>query len=417
MADIYIYLDICFLSILSFAWVVLFFLRKLNTKNAVSFSLLVFCNMMVVLSNLLGLIYKGQMGEMANVILKISNFSEFLFTAANFAAFSNYCLKVLKINQQYIFVYLVIPCVILLIINVFTGWVYYIDENNVYYRGLFFNYYSVYFAFLFIALLVIIIINRKNLTKGELLSFICYIVIPSICILIQAFYYGLYLSQFASASLLLIVIIFSLKKDAALYIQREKEIQEISDRIVISQVQPHFLYNCISAIMAIDGTPKKTKDALAKFAKYLRFNLNSLSSNEPILFTKEMEHVENYVDLENLRMDGKIKMIYSLDYTSFSIPPLSIQMLVENAIKHGFGKKGNHGTVKISSRFENNQIVITVEDDGCGFATDFHKLDGHYGLKNLQNRITMMNGSLDIKSKVNEGTKVTVFLPKKGINL
>jgi two-component system LytT family sensor kinase len=310
-----------------------------------------------------------------------------------------------------------LPCFLLLFINLGTGWLYYLDENNVYHRGFLYDYYSIYFSGLLVILLIILIINRKKLSKRELISSIGYIVIPSICLIIQMFYYGVYLSQFASALLLLVVVFLGLQKEITNYLQREKEVQEVSDRIVISQIQPHFLYNCISAIMAIDGNPKPTKEALGKFAKFLRFNLDSLSSSEPIPFDKEIEHVKNYVDLENLRMDNKLKVSYDLSYTSFSLPSLTIEMLVENSIKHGFSKKGNKGNIKISSYLKDEVIHIDVEDDGSGF--DVKKAseeEGHYGLKNLTRRVELVGGSLLISSVPNKGTKVSIlFLRRKGV--
>ena len=211
----------------------------------------------------------------------------------------------------------------------------------------------------------------------------------------------------------MVVVISGVQYNAKLYIERTKEIQKANDRIVLSQMQPHFIFNCLSAIMALDGMPKKGKDALGKFSKYLRNNLDTLSSESSIPFVKEIDNVNNYVDLENLRMDNKIKLIYKLDYVDFLIPSLSIEIVVENAIKHGLGKKGNKGIVTISSSLIIDEVIVTVSDDGVGFDVKAISETGHYGIKNLNNRIGLVGGAVNIESKINKGTIVTITLPKK----
>ena len=103
-----------------------------------------------------------------------------------------------------------------------------------------------------------------------------------------------------------------------------------------------------------------------------------------IPFNKELEHVNKYVNLEKLRFGDKINVTFDIQVSDFLIPSLSLQMIVENAIKHGITKKYEGGTVKITSYKKDDKIYIIVEDDGVGFDTS--KIDlKHYHMKKIIN--------------------------------
>ena len=127
-----------------------------------------------------------------------------------------------------------------------------------------------------------------------------------------------------------------------------------------------------------------------------------------------MEHVKKYVNLEKLRFQDKINVEFNVEETEFLIPSLSLQMIVENAIKHGITKKYEGGTVKITSYKKDSKIFIIVEDDGVGF--DVNKVIGntHLGFKNSRERLRhFVDGDLVIESEINKGTKVTIIIPEK----
>lgn len=145
------------------------------------------------------------------------------------------------------------------------------------------------------------------------------------------------------------------------------EIANNKSKIMLSQIQPHFLYNAIWAIMAIDGNPDETVDALGAFGKYLRENLNTLTSSDLVSLSSEMQHVKGYVSLEKIRFKDKIDVIYNLSNVDFKLPTLTVQILVENAIKHGITPKVGGGRVIISTNEMDDAYEIIVEDDGVGF--------------------------------------------------
>ncbi len=185
-------------------------------------------------------------------------------------------------------------------------------------------------------------------------------------------------------------------------------------QIALSQIKPHFIYNTLNAIQDIDGMPEDAQNAIVDFSRYLRENLDFLTSSNMIPFNKELEHVNKYVNLEKLRFGDKINVTFDIQASDFLIPSLSLQMIVENAIKHGITKKYEGGTVKITSYKKDDKIFIIVEDDGVGF--DVNKVIGetHLGFKNSRARLRhFVNGDLVIESEINKGTKVTIIIPEK----
>ena len=163
--------------------------------------------------------------------------------------------------------------------------------------------------------------------------------------------------------------------------------------------------------------PEKAQDAIIDFSKYLRENLDFLTDDNLISFNKELEPVKKYVNLEKLRFQDRINITFDIKESEFLIPSLSLQMIVENAIKHGITKKYEGGTVKISSYKNDNKYYIIVEDDGVGFDVNKVITSNHLGFKNSRERLRhFVNGDLLIESEIGKGTKVTVIIPIKKEN-
>ena len=120
----------------------------------------------------------------------------------------------------------------------------------------------------------------------------------------------------------------------------------------------------------------------------------------------------NYLKIEKARFREKLNVIYSIQCKEFSIPPLTVQPLVENAIKHGITQKASGGTLKICTYDNDTHYVIEIIDDGVGF--DVESAELHVGLKNVRSRLaTMCKGELLIKSKLGIGTRIMIEIPKK----
>ena len=196
----------------------------------------------------------------------------------------------------------------------------------------------------------------------------------------------------------------------------ENEQTQLRISAMISQMQPHFLYNSLAVIEALcEEDPKLAAEATNAFSTYLRENMNFADKASPIAFSEELNHIKTYVWLEKLRFPNKLHIEYDIRCTAFYVPALSVQPMVENAIKHGICKSKSGGTV-ILSAFETEQFyTVIVRDDGIGFDVQKAMDDSaqHLGIKNTRYRVQkMMSGTLDIKSAPDEGTTVTITIPK-----
>ncbi len=186
-------------------------------------------------------------------------------------------------------------------------------------------------------------------------------------------------------------------------------------RIMMSQIQPHFLFNALSTIQALTETdPERASQVIEEFAVYLRQNIDSLNQESLIPVKKEIEHTKAYSDIEQVRFPS-IKIDYEIEDDSFLIPPLTIQPMVENAIRHGVrGKK--HGWVSVNIYREGDEHVITICDNGKGFDVQemFERTEngGHIGIRNVRDRIIdMAGGTFKIESEVGSGTSITIRIP------
>ena len=184
-------------------------------------------------------------------------------------------------------------------------------------------------------------------------------------------------------------------------------------RIMMSQIQPHFLYNTLSSIQALClSDPEKAFDVTEKLGTYLRQNIDSLDQPQLIPFEKELEHTRVYSEIEMIRFPS-IKIEYDARDTGFSLPALTVQPLVENAIRHGIRGVEN-GVVCVSSKRAGDCYEITIADNGKGFDTEAAETASgtHIGIRNVKERIEeMCGGTLTVESLTGVGTTVTIRIP------
>ncbi len=184
---------------------------------------------------------------------------------------------------------------------------------------------------------------------------------------------------------------------------------------MISQIQPHFIYNTLGTIEQLCITePKAASKLVRNFSLYLRGNFSELDNAKPIRFSQEMNHVKHYTDIEQVRFPD-MTIQYDLRSVEFLLPALSVQPLVENAIKHGLMGLEEGGIVTISAYETEESYVVEVTDDGVGFDMNsgYDEIK-HVGIKNIRGRIeAMCNGTLTIESKIGSGTKATIKIPKE----
>ena len=151
-----------------------------------------------------------------------------------------------------------------------------------------------------------------------------------------------------------------------------------------------------------------------RFSRYLRNNIDIMQEDKMMPFEVALQRLEDYVVLEQIRFGDGLEFVTDLEITDFMIPPLILQPLVENSIKHGVSKKKGGGSILVSTWEEDGNIMIGIDDDGVGFDMKELKKETSVGLKNIQFRIEhLLNGNLIIKSEINKGTKAIISFPRK----
>jgi signal transduction histidine kinase len=195
----------------------------------------------------------------------------------------------------------------------------------------------------------------------------------------------------------------------------ENELQQNQIAIMLSQIQPHFLYNSLMVIQQLCKIdPKMAEETVVEFSNYLRGNMDSLTRKEPIPFEQELHHVETYLAIEKKRFGDSLNVEYEINKNDFTLPALTLQAVVENAVRYGVTKKKGGGKVRIKTEEKDGSTKIVVTDDGIGFNPRQKLQDGrsHVGINNVRYRLAAMcAGSIEIQSKLNEGTEVVIIIP------
>jgi two-component system sensor histidine kinase LytS len=189
-----------------------------------------------------------------------------------------------------------------------------------------------------------------------------------------------------------------------------------------AQINPHFLFNSLTVIGSLCRiNPEKARDLINHLSNVFRKNLNM--NKELVELEVELNHVRSYVKIEEARFEDKLKVFYEIEEEiSCMLPPLTLQPIVENAIKHGLLPKKNGGYVRIKGMKYEDDIVIEIYDNGVGIDEnnivgllgDANRHRDSIGLNNVNQRLKGMFGheyALKIESKVNEGTCVNIRIP------
>ncbi len=211
--------------------------------------------------------------------------------------------------------------------------------------------------------------------------------------------------------------------------QKEKELKRVERELQMSrlrnfnsQMQPHFLYNALGSIQeVILMDPQYASDLLGDFTVHLRSCVRAMANDKPISFAEELNNIKAYINIEKMRLGEKLDVQYDVETTDFNVLPLTIQPLVENAVRHGVHKRGlAGGCVKLRTAEDDTSRIVQVEDNGVGFDVDRTLKMAHEGkmdaagILNVRFRLEkVMGGSLEIQSEIGKGTVVTVRLPKE----
>ena len=318
----------------------------------------------------------------------------------------------------YIAIFLCALQVILSLSSPWMGMYFTVNAENFYVRGSFFLL-SQIIPFLIYGINAFLILRyARFIRRRDLLFLISHIILPLAAELVQIFNYGLAPLNIAITITLLFVFI-SIQFSRELRIeQQERELAESRIDIMLSQIQPHFLYNTLTIIRHLCGSdPEQAKETITDFSLFLRGNMNALTSKKPIPFKQEIAHTEKYLNIELKRAQNRLRVTYNINTTDFYIPPLTLQPIVENAVRHGVLRREEGGTITISTEETPFSYLIIVSDDGVGFQPDKEEPKDRVqiGISNVQKRLAdLCNGELTIKSTPDVGTVVTIIISKAG---
>ena len=358
------------------------------------------------------------------------------FLSIGFGAIVNslfiYCL-ISYVNEQqkvpyryaHIFACFNVIFFLLVVLSFFNGLLFYVDENGIYHDG---SAYYIVNIFDYITLIVeffLVLHYRKILSNNAFYAMLSFSFLPLISMFLVPYWTPTPTYMTTTLSLLFILLLFhgevtrQLLEKERILAETERQLADKRIAMALSQLKPHFLYNVLNSIYYLcDKNPSVAQEAVNYFSEYLRNNMASIEKKNMIPFDEELKHIESYLNLEKIRFkDLKIK--YDIKVSSFMCPPLSVQPLVENAVKHGIAKKKEGGVVVISTLMLNDSYVIKVSDNGVGFVPNSYS-DGklHIGISNVRERImNMAGGTLTISSELGVGSQAMITLPKKEAKL
>jgi len=196
-------------------------------------------------------------------------------------------------------------------------------------------------------------------------------------------------------------------------LKMETLVKELELKTIKSHINPHFIFNALNSIRAlIDENPMRARTAITELSNILRSSMQA-EKMETVSFEKELNIVKDYLALEHIRFEDRLKVEYDINEDTLDqpIPPMMLQTLVENAIKHGISKQVNGGKVKIISDFKNDYHQLIIQNTGYLNGSLY---DDGFGLTSTKNRLQLLFGdkaNFDIKEVNSNTVEATVLIP------
>ena len=320
-----------------------------------------------------------------------------------------------SIKNSVLFRTVVALWIIFLLIMVFaqfTDFIYYTEENNRYYRG-------PGYVLLLIPLIVIIILNiaavfrrHKKLSKKYFIGLLVYLFTMTVAVVMHMLIAVDMMVVFGIALCALTMFGFIISDNMEQYMRQQREIAHQRSSVMVLQMRPHFIYNTMMGIYYLcDQDPAKAKQVTLDFTSYLRKNFTAIASEEMIPFNDELEHTRAYLAVEQAQFEDSLFVSFDTPHTMFRVPPLTLQPIVENAVKHGMNESCDPIHISVMTRQTDLSSEIVVNDDGPGFKpTDDD--EPHIALNNIRQRLELMcGGTLEVASREGGGTSVKVTIP------
>lgn len=300
----------------------------------------------------------------------------------------------------------------LLVYTQFSTAIYTIDSAGVYERG-------PWYSLLLMPPAMILVLNLwgvfhrwAKLGRKQRTALLVYLAVPLLCTVIQMFFYGLLTIALGTVAAALVMFLVLLSDQQETFIRQTEENARREFDIRILQMRPHFIYSALASIYYItQEEPKRGLQAIQDFSVYLRKVFEFVTKREPIPFEEELEHTRAYLAIEQARFEDKLNVTFDTPHTGFCLPPLTLQPIVENAVKHGMDPEIERLNVLIRTRKADGGSEIIVEDDGADFIPHDDAEEG-VGLASTRLRLERMcGGTLDISLREGGGAVATLRIP------
>lgn len=294
----------------------------------------------------------------------------------------------------------------------FTDAFYYVTPDNQFFRGPLWAFWVTPLAVSMIFNTAGLFLRVNKLPKKYFIALLIYLLYMTIVILIHMFYevetaVVLGMSLFALVSFALI-----LSDNLEQHMQQQQEIAHQRASVMVLQMRPHFIYNTMMGIYYLcKQDSDKAQQVTLDFTTYLRKNFAAIASEDTVAFSDELEHTRAYLAVEQAQFEDSLFVSFDTPHTLFRVPPLTLQPIVENAVKHGMRASNDPIHISVITRQTDTASEIIVEDDGPGFKPVDND-EPHIALNNIRQRLEMMcKGKLEIKPREGGGTSVKVTIP------
>ena len=407
--------------------------QKVFDRRSRIFIAMVLTNAIALVCDLITWIFDGQA---YTTLLYVANFFVFSLGYVIIAQFTQFQVCFIKKKQRadrWLLPLIYGNCMVatlLVVVSCFNRMYFYVEDGTLEHGPL--GWLAVLYSMGIVLLdMLLTWLHRKELGKKNAAVFLSYGLIPIFSFVIQIFVTDLTVTWLGSTLMLLFIYLVVHADYARELTERKLEISETRATLLLSQIRPHFLFNTLNGIYELcDADPQKAQTAIGEFSEYLRENLSILNNIKPISFDMELTYLKHYLSLEKMRFEDRVQVVYDIRESLFFLPALTVQPLVENAIKHGMHGSNRRLTIHVSTRLANDCYRITIQDDGVGFdvekfyasqresALNRHENQRweeqtHVGLENVKARLhSMCDGELFVTSSPGRGTTVVVEIPQ-----
>ena len=300
---------------------------------------------------------------------------------------------------------------IVLFSSQFTDAFYYTADNQ-YFRAPLFPLMIAPLAVIMLLNTACLIKRRKKLSKKIFTALLVYLLPTTILVISYMFAAVDTLVSFWMALCGMTMFCLILTDNVEKYMKQQREIATQRADIMVLQMRPHFICNTMMGIYYLcDQDTKEAKQVTLDFTTYLRKNFAAIASEDTIPFSAELEHTRAYLAVEQAQFEDSLFVSFDTPHTMFRVPPLTLQPIVENAVKHGMKSSGEPVHISVITRNTDTASEIIVEDDGPGF-NPVNDNKPHIALNNIRERLELMcRGKLEISQREGGGTLVKVTIP------